>query len=105
LDAIPSFIARAVPSFAINFFMEKVIEMQDISFEEALKELENLVRQLEEGQISLEQAVSAYERGMKLKNHCEEKLRQARMRVEQITLTPENDVLLKPLNKPFNGEA
>ncbi|MGL6188356.1 MAG: exodeoxyribonuclease VII small subunit [Holosporales bacterium] len=85
--------------------MEKVIEMPDISFEEALKELENLVRQLEEGKISLEQAVSAYERGMKLKNHCEEKLHQARMRVEQITLTPENDVLLKPLNKPFEGEA
>jgi exodeoxyribonuclease VII small subunit len=55
-----------------------------LSFEEALAELERIVRGLEGGQQRLEDAISAYERGSALRRHCETKLREAEMRVEKI---------------------
>jgi len=61
---------------------------QDIAamgFEEAMKELEDIVRDLESGQVKLDDAVKAYERGAALKKHCETKLADARMKVEKIT--------------------
>ncbi len=54
------------------------------SFEQALEELEQIVRKLESGEGGLEQSISDYERGALLKAHCEAKLREARMRVEKI---------------------
>jgi len=56
-----------------------------LGFEEAMKELETIVKQLEGGQVKLDQAVQAYERGTALKAHCEAKLQEARMKVEKIT--------------------
>lgn len=61
---------------------------QDIAamgFEEAMKELEDIVRKLESGQVKLDDAVKAYERGAALKKHCEGKLADARTKVEKIT--------------------
>lgn len=55
-----------------------------ISFERALSELENLVRQLEEGKFPLEEAIVAFEKGSSLKAICEEKLKQAQFKIEQI---------------------
>ncbi|HYD98745.1 MAG TPA: exodeoxyribonuclease VII small subunit [Alphaproteobacteria bacterium] len=57
-----------------------------LSFEEALTELERIVRQLEEGRGQLEQAIGAYERGTLLRRHCEGKLREAQMKIERITV-------------------
>lgn len=57
-----------------------------MSFEEALKELEQVVGQLESGQVDLEKSIAIYERGAHLKAHCEAKLAQAQARIEQITL-------------------
>lgn len=57
---------------------------ETLSFEEALKELETIVRRLEEGKTSLEEAITAYERGAVLRTFCEQKLKDARLRVEQI---------------------
>ncbi|MCA0200627.1 MAG: exodeoxyribonuclease VII small subunit, partial [Proteobacteria bacterium] len=54
-------------------------------FEEAMKELERIVRELESGQVKLDDAVKAYERGTALKTHCESKLAEARTKVEKIT--------------------
>lgn len=62
-------------------------QISDMSFEAALKELEGIVRELEQGQTSLDHAIDAYERGAQLKAHCEKKLAEARMRVEKITLS------------------
>lgn len=59
-------------------------DISNLTFEEALKELETLVRRLEEGKVNLEEAISSYERGTALKSHCETQLREARMRVEKI---------------------
>lgn len=55
-----------------------------MSFEEALAELEGIVKQLERGEVELEQSISIYERGAALKAHCEAKLKAAELKVEQI---------------------
>lgn len=60
-----------------------------LSFEAAMKELEAIVRDLESGELELEKSIAAYERGARLKAHCEAKLAEARMKVEKITLDPE----------------
>ena len=48
---------------------------KDLTFEESLKQLENIVEQLESGEIDLEKSVKLYEKGMLLKKNCEEKLK------------------------------
>jgi exodeoxyribonuclease VII small subunit len=58
----------------------------ELSFEEALRELEGVVGQLETGNVELEKSIDIYERGAELKKHCEAKLAQAQARIEQITL-------------------
>jgi exodeoxyribonuclease VII small subunit len=55
-----------------------------MGFEEALAELEKIVRRLEEGEGKLDDSIKAYERGVSLKKHCEAKLQEAQMRVEKI---------------------
>ncbi len=60
-----------------------------MSFEDALGELEDIVAELEDGSIKLDQAIGAYERGAKLKAHCEKKLSEAKAKVEKISLGPE----------------
>ena len=60
-------------------------DVRRMGFEEAMKELERIVKDLESGQVKLDEAVKAYERGAALKRHCETKLAEARMKVEKIT--------------------
>ncbi|AXE64272.1 exodeoxyribonuclease VII small subunit [Hyphomonas sp. NPDC076900] len=55
-----------------------------MSFEEALAELEGIVRQLEAGEVELEKSIAIYERGAALKAHCEARLKSAELKVEQI---------------------
>ncbi len=57
---------------------------QVASFESAMRELEEIVRKLETGETDLESAIAAYERGVVLKKLCEDKLREAELRVEKI---------------------
>lgn len=59
-------------------------DIASLSFEEALAELERIVRSLEGGQLRLEEAITAYERGAALRAHCENKLREAEARVQAI---------------------
>jgi exodeoxyribonuclease VII small subunit len=59
-------------------------EEQELSFEEAYRELEAIVRRLEEGDLALEEAIAAYERGMRLVRRCQAVLDAAQLRVEQI---------------------
>ncbi|GAB6853973.1 exodeoxyribonuclease VII small subunit [Asaia astilbis] len=60
-------------------------QLSQLSFEDALSELDRIVRGLESGQMKLEDAISAYERGAALRRHCETKLSEAEMRVRAIT--------------------
>ena len=61
-------------------------DIAKMSFEDALAQLEEIVRNLETGDSALDDAIAAYERGAALKRHCESKLRQAQARVEKISL-------------------
>src|SRR5439155_1594559 len=55
-----------------------------MSFEDALAELEQIVRRLEAGQVKLDEAIQCYERGAQLKSHCEQKLNEAQRRALQV---------------------
>lgn len=57
-----------------------------LSFEQALAELETIVAELESGQAPLEQSIERYERGARLKAHCEARLEAARLKVERIVV-------------------
>lgn len=63
-----------------------------MGFEQALQELETIVKALESGSVSLDESINAYERGAALKRHCEKKLAEARMRVEKISLSSDGSV-------------
>jgi exodeoxyribonuclease VII small subunit len=69
--------------------------IESLSFEAALSELEQLVARLESGQASLEDSITLYERGAKLKAHCDARLKAAQMRVDQIVETP-SGITLEP---------
>lgn len=61
-------------------------KITEMSFEDALQELEGIVGRLERGDAPLEDSIKIYERGAKLKVHCEGKLKDAQMKVEKIVL-------------------
>jgi exodeoxyribonuclease VII small subunit len=61
-------------------------DIQAMNFEQALEELEGIVRQLEAGRFRLDESIGAYERGAALKRHCEAKLAEAKAKVEKIAL-------------------
>ena len=75
--------------------------LETMSFEEALQELETIVRRLEEGKTNLDEAINAYERGAALRAYCEKKLKDARLRVEQIVVNADGTIETKP--SPFEG--
>lgn len=62
-------------------------DIAKMKFEEALAELEKIVKELEEGKVELDGAIQKYERGAALKRHCEAKLSEAQARIEKITQT------------------
>lgn len=72
-------------------------DVTGLSFEEALAELERIVRGLEGGQQKLEEAIIAYERGALLRRHCEAKLAQAEARVQAIVERADGGVALKAM--------
>ena len=72
-------------------------EIAEMSFEQAMAELERVVGQLERGDVGLEDSITLYERGAALKKHCEAKLKSAEEKVALITLDGEgNPASLKP---------
>jgi exodeoxyribonuclease VII small subunit len=73
-------------------------DVTGLSFEDALAELERIVRGLEGGQQKLEEAITAYERGALLRRHCEAKLAQAEARVQAIVERADGSVSLKAID-------
>ncbi|HVJ54599.1 MAG TPA: exodeoxyribonuclease VII small subunit [Aliidongia sp.] len=67
-------------------------DIPSMSFEQALEELEGIVRQLEAGRFRLDESISAYERGAALKRHCETKLGEAKAKVEKIALAADGTI-------------
>ena len=72
--------------------------LSQLSFEDALAELEKIVRGLEGGQQKLEDAIGCYERGAALRRHCEAKLAQAEARVQAIVERADGTPDIKPLD-------
>jgi len=66
--------------------MDDAATFADLSFEDALKQLETIVRQLESGDVPLDESISLYARGDVLKRQCEERLKAAQARIEKISL-------------------
>ena len=62
-------------------------DISALPFEEALKRLEDIVSQLEGGQVPLEKSIEIYETGNHLRAHCESLLKGAEARIEKITLS------------------
>ncbi|GIK96848.1 MAG: hypothetical protein BroJett029_10570 [Alphaproteobacteria bacterium] len=71
-------------------------DIATMSFEEALDELQSLVRKLEKGESKLDEAIQQYERGAALKQHCEAKLREAQAKIEKIVMTPAGEIASEP---------
>lgn len=71
-------------------------EIQKLSFEEALQQLENIVRELESGRIKLDDAVTAYEKAVALKQLCENKLQAARLKIEKIETAADGSLKTVP---------
>jgi len=69
------------------------IEIEKLTFEEAMKELELLVDSLDKGDISLDDAIAAYDRGSQLKDHCQKKLNEAKMKVDTIQSSDNIDTI------------
>ncbi|MDW3206735.1 MAG: exodeoxyribonuclease VII small subunit [Alphaproteobacteria bacterium] len=71
-------------------------DIEKLSFEEAMSELEAIVRKLESGEIKLEESIDAYERGSRLKEHCQEKLKNAKARIDKISIGPDGAARAEP---------
>ena len=75
-------------------------EIASMSFEDALRRLEEIVRTLEKGEAPLDQSIELYQEGDRLRRHCEARLKDAQARIEQIALGSDG----KPAGlKPFDA--
>lgn len=76
-----------------------MVEKKQISFEEALKELEEIAERLERGSLSLEDSIKAYERGMELKKICSDRLVDAEAKIEFLSKTPDGETSKSTIKK------
>jgi len=73
-------------------------DIAKMSFEDALQELEGIVRNLESGKGNLDTAIDSYERGAALKKHCEAKLREAKEKIDKITASADGKLGAEPVD-------
>ena len=78
-------------------------ELDKLTFEEAMKELEKLVDNLDKGDVSLDEAIAAYDRGSQLKDYCQKKLHEAKMKVDTIQSTANIDTVPEK-SSPFKPD-
>jgi len=76
----------------------------EIKFEDALKKLEKIVGDLEDGSLSLDDALGRYEEGIKLSRLCAKKLELAKKKVEILMKSPDGSVELKPFDESYTIE-
>jgi exodeoxyribonuclease VII small subunit len=74
-------------------------EIEKLSFEEAFKELEDTVHQLEGGGLTLDESIALFERGTKLAEHCGQKLDEAELKVSQLVPSDEGSYETAPLEQ------
>ena len=78
-------------------------ELEKLTFEDAMKELEKLVDSLDKGDVSLDDAIAAYDRGSQLKDYCQKKLQEAKMKVDTIQSSDNIDTIPEKLS-PFKPD-
>ncbi|SIS64386.1 exodeoxyribonuclease VII small subunit [Phaeovulum vinaykumarii] len=76
-------------------------DISAMSFEDAMAALEKVVRDLEQGQVTLEASIALYERGAQLRSHCDKLLKAAEDRVEKITLSETGEAVS---TQPLEGQ-
>jgi len=77
---------------------DKKKKVKEISFEDSLKKLEEIVEELEKGKLSLDEALKLYEEGMEFSDKCMEKLNESKQRVEKITKEGNNKYHTEPFS-------
>ena len=77
--------------------------LDKLTFEEAMRELEKLVDSLDKGEVSLDEAIAAYDRGSQLKDYCQKKLQEAKMKIETIQSSDNVDAIPEKLS-PFKPD-
>ena len=80
----------------------KYADIEKMSFEKAMAELETIVSDLENGSIELEESIEKYQRGIQLKKHCDQKLKEANMKIDQIEIDKNGNVTEKPFVRKKN---
>ena len=78
--------------------MTKPKSIEKTSFEEALAELEEIVRKIDTGQENLANAVDSFERGVLLKKHCEKMLKDAKLKIEKISNCDNDEITTTEVN-------
>ena len=78
-------------------------DLEKLTFEKAMKELEEIVDSLDKGDVSLDQAIAAYDRCSQLKDYCEKKLQEAKMKVDTIQASDNIDTIPEKLS-PFKPD-
>jgi exodeoxyribonuclease VII small subunit len=79
-------------------------DISAMSFEEALRSLEEVVRRLEGGEVPLDESIALYERGEALRRHCQARLDAAQERIEKIVAGPDGQGNLRPQGTaPFDA--
>lgn len=73
-------------------------QIAKMSFEQAMRALEEVVDKLESGGVELDKSISLYERGKALRDHCQQKLADAELRVSQITTDGSGEVSATPVD-------
>ncbi len=68
---------------------EETTDLSGMSFEDALRALEEVVRRLESGEVPLDESITLYERGEVLRKHCQARLDAAQARIEKIVAGPD----------------
>lgn len=74
-------------------------EVENLSFEEAFKELEDTVHRLEGGGLTLDESIALFERGMRLAKHCGRKLDDAELKVSQLVPSKEGGYIAVPFEE------
>lgn len=83
---------------------DKKKKAKEISFEDSLKILEEIVEELEKGELSLDEALKLYEEGMEFSNKCMEKLNESKQKVEKITKEGNDKYHTEPFSVQNNEE-
>jgi len=83
---------------------DKKKKVKEISFEDSLKKIEEIVEELEKGELSMDEALKLYEEGMEFSDKCMEKLNESKQKVEKITKAGNNKYHTEPFSVQNNEE-